>query len=88
MTFAVCKLILSIILTWLYDFYIVIEAEISHLNEENKKLVTADFLGLSDGEDIEILDHTILPSLDTSINMKKRAKEILFIPDGSPGLIL
>ncbi|XP_050537512.1 coiled-coil and C2 domain-containing protein 2A isoform X2 [Daktulosphaira vitifoliae] len=60
------------------------EVEISYPNEENKKLVTTDFLGLSDGEEIEVLDHKILPSMDTSINIKKATKELLFIPNGSP----
>lgn len=61
------------------------EPEISNPNEENKKLVTADYLGLTDGEDDEVLDYAILPFMDTSVNIKEAAKKIYFIPDGSPG---
>ncbi|XP_050435842.1 coiled-coil and C2 domain-containing protein 2A isoform X2 [Adelges cooleyi] len=60
------------------------EPEISNPNEENKKLVTADYLGLTDGEDDEVLDYAILPFMDTSVNIKEAAKKIYFIPDGSP----
>lgn len=55
-------------------------------NEENKKLVTEDYLGLTDGDDLDVIDQYLIPFLDTSINIKKAADKIYFIPDGSPGI--
>lgn len=70
----------------LYFVILYLDAEIGITNEENKKLVTEDYLGLTDGEDVDILDHSLIPFLDTSINIKKAAKKIYFVPDGSPGI--
>lgn len=66
--------------------FISIEVEIGVSNEENKKLVTEDYLGLTDGEDIDVIDQYLVPFLDTSINIKEAADKIYFIPDGSPGI--
>lgn len=60
--------------------------EIGVSNEENKKLVTDDYLGLTGGEDIDIIEHYLVPFLDTSIKIKEAANKIFFIPDGSPGI--
>jgi len=42
-------------------------------------------LGLTDGEDVDVLDYSLVPSLDTSTKIKEAAEKIYFIPDGSPG---
>lgn len=57
-------------------------------NEENKKLVTEDYLGLTDGEDIDVVDYSLVPFMDTSINIKKAAEKIYFTPNGSQGIPL
>ncbi|KAE9526974.1 hypothetical protein AGLY_013622 [Aphis glycines] len=59
------------------------DAEVGFSNEENKKLVTEDYLGLTDGEDVDVLDHSLVPFLNTSIKIKEAAEKIYFIPDGS-----
>lgn len=63
-----------------------IDAEVGVINEENKKLVTEDYLGLTDGEDVDVVDHSLVPFLDTFIKIKEAEKNIYFIPDGSPGI--
>lgn len=67
----------------LYDF---IDAEIGVHNDENKKLVTEDYLGLTDGEDLDVIDFNILPFLDTSIKIKEASEKMYFVPDGSQGI--
>lgn len=67
----------------LYDF---IDAEIGVQTDENKKLVTEDYLGLVDGEDIDVIDLNTVPFLDTSIKIKEAAEKIYFVPDGSQGM--
>lgn len=57
-------------------------------NEENQKLVTEDYLGLTDGEDIDVLDYSLVPSLDTSIKIKEAADKMYFIPEGSQGIYI
>jgi len=42
-------------------------------------------LGLIDGEDVDALDHSLVPFLNTSIKIKEAAEKIYFIPDGSQG---
>lgn len=70
-----------------YIYYIYfIDAEVGVTNEENKKLVTEDYLGLTDGEDIDVIDYSLVPSLDTSIKIKEAAEKIYFVPDGSYGI--
>lgn len=67
------------------SFIIYIDAEVGFSNEEDKKLVTEDYLGLTDGDDVDVLDHSLVPFLNTSIKIKEAAENIYFIPDGSPG---
>lgn len=67
-------------------FYYFIDAEIGVQNDENKKLVTEDYLGLADGEDIDVVDLNIVPFMDTSIKIKEAAEKIYFVPDGSQGM--
>lgn len=67
-------------------FYYLIDAEIGVQNDENKKLVTEDYLGLADGEDIDVVDLNIVPFMDTSIKIKEAAEKIYFVPDGSQGM--
>jgi len=64
-----------------------IDAEIGFPNEENIKLVTEDYLGLTDGEDLNVLDYSLVPFLNTSIKIKEAAEKIYFIPDGSQGIL-
>lgn len=63
-----------------------IDAEVGVPNEENKKLVTEDYLGLTDGEDVDVIDHSLVPFLDTSIKIKEAAEKVYFVPDGSQGI--
>jgi len=70
------------------SFIICIDAEVGFSNEDDKKLVTEDYLGLTDGEDADVLDHSLVPFLNTSIKIKEAAEKIYFIPDGSQGKTL
>jgi len=45
-------------------------------------------LGLTDGEDVDVLDYSLVPSLDTSKKIKEAAEKIYFIPEGSPGMCM
>lgn len=69
-------------------FIICVDAEIDVTNDENKKLITEDYLGLTDGEDIDVLDYSVVPSLDTSLKIKEAAEKIYFIPERSPGMCM
>lgn len=63
-----------------------LDAEVGVTNEENQKLVTEDYLGLTDGEDVDVIDYSLVPFLDTSIKIKEAADKIYFVPNGSYGI--